>query len=246
MKGPLVSVIIPCFNAARFLPEAVASVRAQQYEPLEILVIDDGSTDDTARVAAGFGSEIRYFRKENGGPASARNSGLREARGELIALLDADDQWPGNKLDLQVGRLLEDPNLDVATGRIRYLELPGAMKPDLRFEEADQLAHIHLGAALYRRRAFEVAGFFDESLRFSEDQDWFLRAREAGLKIVILKDVTLLYRLHGSNMTRGKDVRDFMMAQVLHKSLVRRRERNGVAGELRAWSSFDEKRGSHG
>jgi glycosyltransferase involved in cell wall biosynthesis len=239
-------VIIPCFNAAGFLPEAVASIRAQHYEPLEILIVDDGSTDNTAQAASRLGSGIRYFHKENGGPAAARNFGLREARGEWIALLDADDQWPGNKLDLQAGRLAEDSTIDVVTGRIRYIELPGAQKLDVQFEEGGQMAYIHLGAALYRRQAFEVVGLFNEALRFSEDHDWFLRAREAGLKIVILREVTLLYRLHGSNMTRGKDARDFMMPQVLHESLARRRKRNGVAAELPAWSSFDEKRRTDG
>ncbi len=105
MKGPLVSVIVPCYNAARFLPEALATIRAQRYEPLEILVVDDGSTDNTPDVVSGFGSEVRYLRKPNGGPASARNLGLREARGEWIAFLDADDQWPEGKLELQAGRL---------------------------------------------------------------------------------------------------------------------------------------------
>jgi glycosyltransferase involved in cell wall biosynthesis len=245
MNGPLVSVIVPCYNAARLLPEAVASIHAQRYEPLEILVVDDGSTDETPAVASGFGSAIRYFQKPNGGPASARNLGLREARGELIAFLDADDQWPEYKIELQAGRLLADPELDVVTGRVQYIELPGGEIPRLQFEGPDNtLAFIQLGAGLYRRRAFDRAGFFDETLRFSEDHDWFLRAREAALKIVVLAEVTLLYRLHESNMTRDAKARDFKLTAVIHKSLERRRRKSGTAAELPTWSSFDEKRGT--
>ena len=245
MKGPLVSVIVPCYNAARFLPDAIASVRAQNYEPLEILVVDDGSTDATPQTVAALGADIRYFRQENSGPAAARNRGLRDARGELIGFADADDQWPDGKLELQVGRLVEDPVVDIVSGRIRYIELPGAEKLDLPFEGPDHsVAHIHLGAGLYHRRVFDVVGLLDETLRISEDFDWFLRAREAGLKIVILREVTLLYRLHESNMTRELKARDLMLTRVLHDSLARRRQKSGKAEELATWSSLDEKRGS--
>lgn len=243
MSRPLLSVVIPCYNAARFLPEAVASVLAQRYEPLEILVIDDGSTDATPEIAPGLGPEVRYLRQENRGPSSARNLGLREARGELIAFLDADDLWPEGKLDLQVGRLLEDPALDVVSGRVRYVLLPGGRIPDLRFEGPDRtLPGIYIGAAIYRRRAFEIVGPFDETLHYSEDHDWFLRAREADLKMLVLAEVTLLYRMHDSNMTRHVPQRNLIQALVIHKSLQRRRQKSGVAVDLPSWSSYDEKR----
>ena len=241
MTGPLISVILPVYNMGRYVAEAVASIQAQRYEPLEILLIDDGSTDDTPKVAARFGDAIRYIRKPNGGAASARNTGLQEARGEIIATLDADDQWPENKLALQVPRLLAADEPDVVSGRIRYVELPGALMLDYRFEGPDQtVAHIHLGAALYRRRAFDQVGGFDESLRVGDDQDWFLRARELGLKVVVMHEVTLLYRLHDSNMTRGATAEKLELAAVIRKSLERRRKAGGVAKELPTWSSFDD------
>jgi glycosyltransferase involved in cell wall biosynthesis len=245
MSQPLVSVIVPCYNAARFLPEAIASVRRQRYEPLEILVVDDGSADATPQVAPQLGADVRYFRKENGGVASARNVGLREARGEVIAFLDADDQWPDGKLALQLARLEAEPALDVVTGRIQYIELPGAEHLALRFEGPDRtVSHIHLGAGLYRRRAFDEVGPFDETLRISEDADWFLHARELGLKIVVLAEVTLLYRLHDSNLTRNATAREFLFTEMIHKSLERRRRMHGTARDLAPWSSLDEKRRS--
>ena len=243
MRGPFLSVVIPCYNAARLLSEAVASVRAQQYEPLEILIVDDGSTDATAQMAPGLGPEVRYFRQQNRGPSAARNLGLRQARGELIAPIDADDLWPEGKLELQVSRLLAEPELDLVSGRVRYVELPGGRIPDLQFEGADRiLAGIHIGAAVYRRRAFERVGLYDESMRYSEDHDWFLRAREAGLKMLVLADVTLLYRMHGSNMTRHVPNRDQIQTLLMHKSLQRRRRAGSGAGELPPWSTYDEKR----
>ena len=127
---PLVSVIVPAYNAARFLPHAVESIRRQDYLPLEIVIVDDGSTDDTAEVARDLGSDIRYVYQPNAGPAAARNRGLEQARRELIAFLDADDEWPPDKLRIQVGRLLAEPELDVVTGRTHYIRLPGA--PDLK------------------------------------------------------------------------------------------------------------------
>lgn len=243
MSHPLLSVVIPCYNAARFLPEAIASVLAQQYEPLEILVVDDGSTDSTPDIAPGLAPEVRYLRQENRGPSSAKNLGLREARGEIFAFLDADDLWTEGRLNLQVGRLLGGPGLDLVSGRVRYVELPGGRIPDLPFEGPDRtLSGICIGAAVYRRRAFEIVGPFDETMRFSEDHDWFLRAREAGLKMVVLADVTLIYRHHESNMTRHVPNRKFLHALVVHKSLQRRRQAGGVPVDLPPWSSYDEKR----
>jgi glycosyltransferase involved in cell wall biosynthesis len=242
MSRPLVSVIVPCYNAARFLPGAIASVRRQQYQPFEILVVDDGSTDATPQMAQQLGADVRYFRKANGGVASARNVGLREARGEIIAFLDADDLWPDGKLALQLARLDADPALDVVTGRIQYVDLPGAQHPGIRFEGPDQtLTHIHLGAGLYRRRAFDRVGPFDESFRISEDADWFLRAREIGIEIVVIAETTLLYQQHDSNLTRNAGKRDYMLTELVHKSLERRRRTQGVARELASWSSLDEK-----
>src|SRR4051794_38186186 len=107
----LVSVIIPVHNYARFVGRAVNSVLAQTYEPVECIVVDDGSTDDTPALLAGFGDRIRVIRKEKQGPAIARNVGIRSARGEYIALLDSDDYWRGHKLCGQIAAIEADPAL---------------------------------------------------------------------------------------------------------------------------------------
>jgi glycosyltransferase involved in cell wall biosynthesis len=221
---PSVSVIIPSYNAAQFLREAVASVRAQEYSPIEIIIVDDGSTDNTAETIQSLGESVRHVRQANAGPAAARNRGLAEAQGEWIAFLDADDLWPTDKLRVQAARLEADLSLDVVLGRVQYYHGTGVEKTDLRYEGPDDtLVNVHLGSGLYRRTAFDRVGLFNPTLRFSEDHDWFLRARELGVRITILNHITLLYRLHGKNMTRTEPTGDYNLLKVLKASLDRRR-----------------------
>jgi len=214
---PRLSVIVPVYEMGRYLPEAIASIEAQGVDDVEIIVVDDGSTDETPQVVATLGDRVVAIRQDNAGPAAARNRGLAVARGDLIAFLDADDLWPEGKLELQVGRLDGDPELDAVLGRIQFVALEDGVVPEVEFEDPDAqtATHVHLGSGVYRRRAFDRIGGFDESLRFSEDVDWFMRAREAGLKIAIVADVTLVYRLHGSNMTRELRPADLRLVSVL-------------------------------
>lgn len=243
MSRPRVSVIVPAFNAARFIGDALASIVRQAYAPLEIVVIDDGSTDDTAAVALGCGASLRLIAQPNAGPAAARNRGISIARGELIAFLDADDLWPDGKLALQVPWLTrDDPSFDVVLGQIRYEALDDRTFEGIRFSHAGNvLSNVNLGAGVFRRAVFDRVGLFDESLRFSEDHDWFLRAREAEVKIAALEEVTLRYRLHAGNMTRNKSTRELALTSVLKRSLDRRRSTAKQAGPLPNWSTLQER-----
>jgi glycosyltransferase involved in cell wall biosynthesis len=238
-----ISVIVPVFQMGHFLPEAIASIDAQSYDDIEIVIVDDGSTDQTPDAVASLGDRVVALRQSNRGPAAARNAGLAVATGDLIGFLDADDLWPEGKLARQLERLERDPELDVVLGRIQYLALDGGVVPDIEFEDLDlkTLSHVHLGSGLYRRRAFELLGAFDEGLRYSEDVDWFMRAREAQLRVAILPDVTLVYRRHATNMTLEMSVRTSGMLTVLKRSLDRRRA-VGISGDLPTWRTFDERR----
>ncbi len=242
MTNPLVSVIVPAYNAARFLPDAVASVRRQCYAPLEILIVDDGSQDDCERIAAELGGPVRYIRQERSGPAAARNRGLQLAQGEFVGFLDADDEWPEQKLSIQMSRLLAEPELDAVLGRVRYVALEGGEIPDYIFEGPDHvLSNVHLGSGLYRRRVFDKVGNFDASLRYCEDVDWFMRARELHVGLRILRPVTLIYRLHGDNMTRNRERADGFLSVALKLSIDRRRRMGaGAMAPLDRWFSYDE------
>jgi glycosyltransferase involved in cell wall biosynthesis len=238
----LVTVIVPAYNAAAFLPKAIASIDRQGYHPLEIIVVDDGSTDNTAEVVRGLPSVTKYLHQENKGPAAARNLALKQAKGEFIAFLDADDEWPAGKLELQLGRFQADPGLEVVLGRIQYISLPGALDLDLPFETEDRtLTHVHLGSGVYRKSVFDRVGLFEESLRFSEDVDWFMRAREEDISMVILGNVTLLYQLHAGNMTREMTANSWNMGIIIKRSLERRRSRGtGRQVQLKPWNFYDE------
>jgi hypothetical protein len=219
---PLVSVIIPVYNGARFIADAVQSIVAQEYRSLEIIVVDDGSTDDTAQVVARLGRDVRYVFQGNAGPGAARNRGIRDASGDLIAFLDADDLWAAGSLRLLLNRLLEDPRLDVVHGYARLFKY-GEPNGGMDFLNPDEVFPYYIGAGLYRRRAFERAGLFEEQLRFSEDTEWYGRAAELGLRIDRLQGITLMVRRHENNMTRGKTLADLQMLPVIKLMLDRRR-----------------------
>jgi glycosyltransferase involved in cell wall biosynthesis len=228
---PLVSVVIPVFNGERFLREAVESVLAQQYSSIEIIVVDDGSTDGTANVAQSLPETVRYFYQTNQGPAAARNRGIEQAQGSLTAFADADDLWPADKLELQLPYLIKEPAVDIVLGRIQQVFLSEAQ------EIAEPAFSVNLGSAIIRKSVFERVGLFDETMRYSEDVDWFMRARESGAEIVTIDAVTLLYRQHEENMTRGKSTSELNVLKALKKSLDRRRERTGSASALPSFRS---------
>lgn len=236
---PRVSVILPAYNAGPYLDAALASVLRQDERALEIVAVDDGSTDDTpARLAAWAAREprLRVVRQANAGPAAARNRGLAEALGEVVGFIDADDLWPADKLGHQLARLDGAPTLDAVSGFTCYFDRAG---PDGLEPAADArrvtLFHVHLGASLFRRAALQALGDFDPARRFSEDHDLWLRLREGGRRFAILRRTTLFYRRHEASMTAGKTgLGDVGLFDVLRQSLARRR----AAGASRDLGSF--------
>ncbi len=222
--SPLISVIIPVYNGARFLEEAVATVLAQQYPALEIIVVDDGSTDDIAGALARLPVDVRYFRQENAGAAAARNRGIKDASGDLIAFLDVDDLWPANNLRVLLDVLVRDPSADVAHGCGQLTQYHPGGPGEYLGNPGESFPH-YIGAGLYRRSAFEKVGLFDAELRYGEDSDWFNRAYEGGLPIHQLNEVTLFVRRHDSNMTRGKTLVERNLIRIVKKQLERRSNR---------------------
>jgi glycosyltransferase involved in cell wall biosynthesis len=240
--APFVSVIIPAYNCDRFIADAVESVRRQEYEPLDIIVIDDGSTDGTRSCVKGLGEDIRYVHQLNSGPAAARNRGVGMAGGEVIAFLDADDYWPANKLKVQLAHMERDPSLEVVLGRIRCTGLLTDADRRIRFESPDNtMISICLGSGVFRKSVFDKVGLFDESLRHYEDHDWFLRAREKGVSMIILRDITLYNRRNEYSMSRRRTGDDPSMIRILKKSLDRRRRQKEGPVELQPdFFDFDE------
>lgn len=232
MAEPAVSVILPVYNAGPFLDDAICSVLRQGEAALEILAVDDGSTDGSGeRLAAWAAREprIRAFGIENRGPAGARNRALAEARAETVAFIDADDLWPAGKLALQLGRLQAAPELAAVSGFTCWFDRADeeGLAPAADARRMD-LFHVHLGALIFRRRALQAMGGLDESLRFSEDMDLYMRMRERKVPFVILQQVTLYYRRHLASMTGGRQTpQRLQMFDMLRLSIARRR----AAGE---------------
>lgn len=235
----MISVVMPAKNAARFLQEALDSIDAQGDYPLEILVVDDHSSDETASIAASH-PRTRVLKLESGsGPSAARNLGIREAKGELIAFLDADDLWTPNKLKLQTGRMRSQPDLEMVTGRAQTFCRSGAKLPQTKFENDEQDAPLLLfGGALLKKSLVDRVGPIDETLRFGEDSDFFFRILETGAPCLLLRDRVLRYRIHGGNMTTGVDLGRVSLPPVLLRRAKRLREMGQNKG--RQWSEIDE------
>jgi glycosyltransferase involved in cell wall biosynthesis len=224
---PLISVVMPVYNGERYLGEAIASVIAQEHRPLEVIVVDDGSTDRSSAIALRFGPPVRCIRQENAGAATARTRGAAAAQGEFLAFLDADDLWMPSKLRKQLDAFEADPELDMVFGHVRHFYSPDVAEQAaaLGRPAAEVMPGYASNTMLVRRAAYERVGPFLAQLKRSDFIEWYGRAVDLGLKQRMLPDIIALRRLHTANMSiteRGK-ANDFVrMAKLL---LDRRRGR---------------------
>ena len=225
-KDILISVVIPVYNCERYLAEAIESVLAQTHPPEDIIVIDDGSTDGSAKVVARFSPKVQYHWQSNAGAGAARNRGVAVARGNFLAFLDADDLWAEDKLARQCVAFASDPTLDIVFGHIQQFyspELGEEIKQRLKIP-VEVIRGLHAGAMLIKREAFLRVGFFKTDLQLAEFVDWYARATELGLKSFMLPEVVMKRRIHQTNQgTRYRESRgDYL--RVLKASLDRRRK----------------------
>jgi glycosyltransferase involved in cell wall biosynthesis len=220
-----VSVIIPVYNGERYLAETIESVLAQTYQPLEVIVVDDGSTDDSARVAQSFGPAVSYTYQQNLGTAAALNRGVELASGDYFAFLGADDLWTEDRAQLQMEAFTTHPEVDIVSGHVRQFispELDDSVKGRIQFSPELIPGHV-VPAMLIRREVYFRVGQFETSWVVGAEMSWYLRAKEMGLNLMILPDLVLLRRIHESN--KGITKRQFITqrAQILKASLDRRR-----------------------
>lgn len=225
-----VSCVIPVYNGRPYVAAAIGSVLNQTSPPLEVIVVDDGSTDGTRNEVRRFGDQATYVHTDNAGVSAARNHGIRVSRGEFICFLDADDLLHEDKLRRQLPLLWTRPELDLCDCHTRYFwsaELaPSVREADPRYDHDfwKQVTHGHISTWLVRREVFDRIGGFDEKLCFSEDTDWYLRLRDSGGITATLPDVLTYRRLHRHNITsenRADQIR--ALARVFKASLDRRR-----------------------
>jgi glycosyltransferase involved in cell wall biosynthesis len=197
MSTALVSIVVPVYNGARFLGPALESLLAQDYEPVEVIVVDDGSTDDSAAVARSFAG-VRVLEQANAGPAAARNAGIAAATGDFVAFHDADDLVPPTKLTLQLDYLAAHRDVDCVLGRQEWIDPPPWLARDAAFGE---LGGIPTPSAVFRAQVLRALGGFDASFRTGEDMDLLIRLRETGHRYAVLDEVVLYRRFHGDNLS---------------------------------------------
>ena len=223
MPSPLVSVVVPVWNMSRYLGEALRSVFSQDYRPLEVIVVDDGSTDGSGEVARSF-AEVSVLTQENRGVAAARNRGIEHSRGELIAFLDADDVWHTSKLSLQVEWLEQHPEIGYVTAHFQNVLEDGVPRPAWLRE--DQLTETQKGGVpnlLCRRSVFQAAGLFDPAHRSGSDLDWVVRAKDAHVASAVLPEVLLRRRIHRTNQSYQWSGGKTMLLRALKASIDRQR-----------------------
>lgn len=204
-----ISVIIPAYNAARYLPEAIASAQGQTRQPIEIIVVDDGSSDESGAVAAGAGAHVVRMRT-NSGPSAARNAAIRETSGAYVAMLDADDQWEpnhcetvGGLLDLHVGAALANSRARLIAPAVG--ETPVWVESDRPLEMFARMLRANpvvQTTAIVRRDALMDAGGYDTALRYAEDYDLWLRLARSRT-FVFTDAVTARYRVHDQQASRN-------------------------------------------
>ena len=219
---PLVSVVIPVFNAERYLRESIDTVLSQDYPEIEIIAVDDGSSDNSPAILEEYADSIRIVRQENAGSARARNAGIRCANGKYVAFLDADDMWHSAKTRIQVAHLEENPDVGLVYNdwlvinegdEHRISEVMDAVQDDgtreIDPDESGWLYHkllldslVHTTAAMMRKSVIDEVGFFDEALRKGQDYDYWIRASRVTRFDKIDRKLSI-YRIHQGGVTQN-------------------------------------------
>jgi GT2 family glycosyltransferase len=210
-----VTVVIPAYNQSQFLAEAIQSALRQTLPPLEVIVVDDGSTDDTPEVAAAFGERIYYIRQRNQGLSAARNTGIVAAKAELIQLLDSDDALHPNAVCVATRAAELHPNAGVFAGGWDEVNRDGSafahvdaprLPPEAFHALFDVIAVGPASRHCVRRSAFANVGLFDTTLRACEDWEMWLRMAAAGIEFVALPEATIRYRNYATSMSKDLDL----------------------------------------
>lgn len=225
--APLVSIIIPVYNCEEYLAEAIESVFAQSYRPIEVIVVDDGSTDNSAKVTKQFAPDVHYCYQPNAGPGAARNRGIMLAQGTFLAFLDADDLWVKNKLALQMEVFDEKSDVDMVFGHVKQFyspEVKDLITQKIRIPKETLPGYLS-GTMLIRRETFFHVGMFGHQI-IGQVIDWYIRAVELDLHEVMLPEIIYMRRIHKHNLGITHRQLGYQRIHILKAALDRRREQN--------------------
>lgn len=222
-----ISVLIPCYNAARYVEEALLSAFSQEVDLHEVVVVDDGSTDGSADRVRAFSNCVRVHRQANAGISGARNASLALATGDVMAFLDADDVWPDGSLGARIDALMTDDSIDYCYGRVEQFISPD-VSPELASAHATAILDPRparlAGSMLVRRRAFTRVGGFSSTFRLGETLDWVARADDLGIPSRSIPDLVLRRRLHVTNTGLMQQMSQSDYLTVARAALARRRQ----------------------
>lgn len=196
-----VSVIVPVFNGERHLAEAIGSIIFQDYQPLEVLVVDDGSTDGSAVIAEAY-SNVTVLRKQHSGLGATLNLGIRNSSGGLLAFLDADDRWLPGKLSQQCGWLAANPDVDMVFSHVRTFGAAGETDHGAGEGFSGPMRAVSKISLLIRRESFLRVGYFSEQATQHDFLEWYARAMDAQLKGFVMPEVFVERRVHAENVGR--------------------------------------------
>ena len=237
-----VSVIIPTYNSAQYVTQAIENVLEQTYKDFEILVIDDGSKDDTAEVVKKYGDAVRYIYQENAGVSVARNKGIKESVGKYVSFLDADDTWLPRKLELQMEAFKRNPEYKfcfsafvTVTADLQPIEMKHARMEDAAIKDLLLRGNVvgSICTVICERELFDVVGGFDPKL--SQCADWDMWVRLATLTDFLFIDEQLVtYRQHDSNMSRNAPLLEKDSLFVLEKGFAMNEVPRDVIAKRRA------------
>lgn len=234
MNQHLISVIIPVYNGEPYLAETIESVLAQSYRPIEVMIIDGGSQDGSAAIAQRYAG-VRYFLQPDDSAAEGRNHGAESAQGEYLAFLEADDLWSADKLERQMVALAQEPDVDAVFGcgvQFYSPELADDLKGKINCLTTP-VATYHPNTMLIRRAAFWRVGLFNPEWQIADSLEWCVRAKQTGLRSLMLPEVVYRKRVHGANQGLTKSHHRQEYARVLKAALDHQRQQRQPA----AWRS---------
>jgi glycosyltransferase involved in cell wall biosynthesis len=232
-KALQISCIVPVFNQAHYLSAALESIFAQTLPVSELIVVDDGSTDDVKAVLAKIRKQIRYVRQENAGPAAARNRGVRMAQGEWLSFLDGDDLWHPEKLERQFCLMQSRPDVDYCLAYRHNFWEASMADEEARLRAIDHpvvedAPGYDFQSLFLKKSVFEKVGYINEALRTAEDTDWLVRAQDLGLKCEVIEKVLFQRRLHTTNISYQTNTQEgYKYRQELILGRIARRKREG-------------------
>ena len=222
---PSLDVIIPLFNNASYIAEAIQSIIDQAYPGITIIVVDDGSTDGGEKIAANF-AEVKLVKQAPKGAGAARNLGVKHAESEFLAFLDADDRWLNGSLKPRMDLLLSEPKNSMIFGGMSYFYSPELRPEEYPHKPDDEAEGYMMGTMLIRRLDFKQVGTLSEQLVVGEFIAWYGRAKAAGLTEIIYPKTVLQRRLHANNHTRKSKASNADYLQLLRSKL--KAERSGT------------------